>query len=302
MSSEITVKTIENTINTEFGVLDLGGVMNGETYGQEIAFLFYNDTLEYGIEAESELISLLALSDVVALKVIGIKDGSEYEFEQSIDWTTPYYPSMDLHNASIVEFIGANRPDEGRKNLPEGNKDAYTIFDTNQLGFLTNLIPLMKNSHISIENFLFSGLTIENQLAVARFLHLYELIQKPYEAGKDYYAEFLSEFNTKNAIVYEGNELWNRKLWDNFFQEDIEEYIKSWKYMKENPSESIFDDNKFFSECYPKWYYNAFKPNLNDYYQFLQKSPLTKLPDFWYWYMNTYLREDFHPFSDDSFS
>jgi len=112
-SSEITVETVENTINTESGVVYLGGEMNGETYGQEIAFLFYNDTLEYGIEAESELLSLLALSDVVALKVVGIKDGSEYEFEQSIDWVTPYYPSIDLHNASIVEFVGVNRPDEG---------------------------------------------------------------------------------------------------------------------------------------------------------------------------------------------
>ena len=59
------------------------------------------------------MLSLLALADVVALKVVGIKDGSEYEFEQGTDWTTPYYPSVDLHNASIVEFIGDNRPDEG---------------------------------------------------------------------------------------------------------------------------------------------------------------------------------------------
>jgi len=73
--------------------------------------------------------------------------------------------------------------------------------------------------------------------------------------------------------------------------------------MKENPSESVFDNNKFFSKHYPKWYFNTFKPNLEDYYRFLQRNPLTERPDFWHWYVNTYLREDFHPFwdGDDSF-
>ncbi|MBA7557584.1 hypothetical protein ES705_50345 [subsurface metagenome] len=137
---------------------------------------------------------------------------------------------------------------------------------------------------------------------VARFLHLYELIQRPYEAGKDYEAEFLSEFNSKTAIVYEGNEMWNRKLWDKFDQVKIEDYVEGWIDMKTDPSKSVFDNSKFFSKRYPKWYFNAFKPDINDYYQFLQKSPNTVRPDFWHWYLNTYLREDFHPFYDDPFS
>jgi len=160
----------------------------------------------------------------------------------------------------------------------------------------------MKGSHISIGRSLFSGSTVKNQLAVARFLHLYELIQKPYEAGKDHYAELMAEFNAKIAVVYEGNQMWNRKLWDKFDQVKIEDYVEGWIYMKKNPSESVFDNNIFFSKRYPKWYFNVFKPNINDYYQFLQKSPNTKRPDFWDWYLNTYLREDFHPLYFDPFS
>jgi len=120
--------------------------------------------------------------------------------------------------------------------------------------------------------------------------------------GIDYEAEFLREFNSKTAVVYEGNEMSNRKLWDKFDQEEIKDYVKRWINMKKSPSESIFDNNKFFSEHYPNWYFNAFKPNMEDYYRFLQKNPLTEKPDFWHWFLNSYLKEDFHPFSDDPFS
>lgn len=208
---------------------------------------------------------------------------------------------LDVHSQDFIEDAIISQRSEIYKidverHHPQVRKDAYTIFDIQKYGVMLNLIPLTKGSHLRISTYLRRGNTIENQLAVARFLHLYELIQKPYEAGKDYYAEFLNEFNTKIGIVYEGNELRKVKLWD-LNQEKVEEYAKSWRYMKENPSESIFDENKFFSERYPKWYYNSFKPNLEDYYRFLQQSPLTEHPDFWDWYLNTYLRENFYPFS-----
>ena len=179
---------------------------------------------------------------------------------------------------------------------PQENKDAYTIFDVQKFGFLVNLIPITQSSHGTIGAYLRAGDTIKNQLAVFRFLHLYELIQKPYEAGKDYYAEFLNEFNARTANIYEGNELLTVKLWD-LNQNKIKEYAERWINMKESPSESIFDDNKFFSRSYHQWYYNRFKPNIDDFNRFLHQSDLTERPDFWYWYLNTYLREDFYPFS-----
>ena len=112
-SSEITIATVEDTVSTETGVRYLGGTQNGQTYGQEIAFLFSNDTLEYGIDAESELVLLTALVEINALKVLGIKDGDVYEFEQGTDWTAPYYPSGILRNDSVIKFTGTNVPDEG---------------------------------------------------------------------------------------------------------------------------------------------------------------------------------------------
>jgi len=199
-------------------------------------------------------------------------------------------------------------PKSGKYNIdvvrhhPYENKGAYAIFNVEQLSFLVNLIPIAKSSHGALGIYLRNGYTIENQLAVARFLHLYELIQRPYEAGKDYEAELLKEFNSKTTVLYEGNEMSNRKLWDKFDQRKVKKYVENWIDMKTDSSESIFDNNKFFSEHYPKWYFNTFKPKLNDYYLFLQQSPSTERPDFWSWYLNTYLREDFHPFYYDPFS
>ncbi len=112
-ASEITVETIEETMEPQTGVLYLGGTQNGQDYGQSISFIFNNDTLEYGLDSASELLSLLALSDIVALKVVGIKDGDVYEFEQGTDWTMPYYPSGILSNDSFISFTGTNLPDEG---------------------------------------------------------------------------------------------------------------------------------------------------------------------------------------------
>ncbi|KKL57552.1 hypothetical protein LCGC14_2234270, partial [marine sediment metagenome] len=111
IGSGITVDTVQDTTNS--GILYLGGTQGGEDYGQEIAFLFDNSTWEYGIEADSELLNLLALDTIIALKVTGIKDGDEYEFIQGTDWIMPYYPSGILRNDSLIEFSGSNLPDEG---------------------------------------------------------------------------------------------------------------------------------------------------------------------------------------------
>ncbi|KKK55904.1 hypothetical protein LCGC14_3069880, partial [marine sediment metagenome] len=78
-ASAITVRIVQDTISTGSGIRNIGGTQNGEDYGQEIAFLFNNDTLEYSIDSDSELLNLLALNEIVALKLTGIKDGDEYE-------------------------------------------------------------------------------------------------------------------------------------------------------------------------------------------------------------------------------
>lgn len=153
----------------------------------------------------------------------------------------------------------------------------------------------MERSHFEITNTLRVGNTEKNQLAIARFWHLYELIQKPYEAGKDHYAEFSKEFDTRTANIYIDGEYQNVKLWNKLSQEKIEKYVERWIDMKNTPSESIFDENKFFAEHYPKWYYRTFKPKMDDFNLFLQQDPQCKRPEFWDWYINTYLQEDIHP-------
>ncbi|KKL48663.1 hypothetical protein LCGC14_2323260, partial [marine sediment metagenome] len=103
----------EVSVEEQTGILYLGGTENGQIYGQDISFLFNNDTLDYGIDANSELLSLNALSEITALKVNGIKDGDNYEFIQGIDWNMPYNPSGILYNDSVIHFLEATLPDEG---------------------------------------------------------------------------------------------------------------------------------------------------------------------------------------------
>ena len=78
-------------------------------------------------------------------------------------------------------------------------------------------------------------------------------------------------------------------------KEAIKKYVERWVDIKATPSESVFDNNKFFSEHYPEWYYKTFKPKMDDFNRFLQQNPLCERPDFWDWYVNIYLRESFDP-------
>ncbi|KKL97094.1 hypothetical protein LCGC14_1837920, partial [marine sediment metagenome] len=163
-SSEITINTIVNTVSIGSGIRYLGGQQYGETYGQEVAFLFDTDTLEYSIDSGSELLSLLALSEIVAVKLVGIKDGDEYEFEQGTDWIMPYYPSGDLYDDSTILFSGANLPDDGTEfsivyslKFDFGAQNNYAIFslgygnDRNEtsieLRLPQTLLPESDNSH-----------------------------------------------------------------------------------------------------------------------------------------------------------
>ncbi|KKN17379.1 hypothetical protein LCGC14_0966440, partial [marine sediment metagenome] len=102
----------EVSVGEQTGILYLGGTENGQIYGQDISFLFNNDTLDYGIDANSELLSLNALSEITALKVNGIKDGDNYEFIQGIDWNMPYNPSGILYNDSVIRFLEVTLPDD----------------------------------------------------------------------------------------------------------------------------------------------------------------------------------------------
>jgi hypothetical protein len=200
-----------------------------------------------------------------------------------------------IPDATLSEQSGKYNIDVDRHH-PQEDKSEYTVFSMIDDQFLVALIPLMENSHFEITNTLRVGNTIKNQLAITRFWHLYELIQRPFEAGKDYNVEFLKEFRTRTANIFIDGEYQNVKLWD-LEQEVIQDYVKRWIEMKETSSESVFDNNKFFAKNYPDWYFNTFKPKMDDFNRFLHQDSLCEHPDFWDWYINTYLKEDFHPFT-----
>ncbi|RLI93951.1 MAG: hypothetical protein DRO90_02835, partial [Candidatus Altiarchaeales archaeon] len=112
-SDKIEVGTVSETFSTGTGIVYCGGESNGQVFGQEVSFLFDNATREYGLTEENDLLSLLSLVDIEPLKVIGFKDGNEIELEKGTEWTTPYYPSNYLANASIVKIIGDDVLDDG---------------------------------------------------------------------------------------------------------------------------------------------------------------------------------------------
>lgn len=193
-----------------------------------------------------------------------------------------------IEDAEPTELSGKYKIDVIRHH-PQEDKSIYTIFDMTQtqLELLVNLIPLTQSSHASISGFLRGNSDIENRKAVARFLHLYELIQKPYDSSKNYYDEFKKEFNTR---TFE-----NQKLWDKWDQDQIFEFTLRWDDQKDNPTESVFDEDVFFAKNYRNWYYETFAPNMEDYRQYLLQSASCEKPEFWNWFVNTYLRKDTYP-------
>ncbi|MBD3216618.1 MAG: hypothetical protein GF311_28645, partial [Candidatus Lokiarchaeota archaeon] len=102
---------ISDGFTTESNTLSLGGVMNGESYGQPIAFVFDNETESFGIDEENAILEMLALTEITPLKVMGIKDGNEHEFS-TFEWDPVYPTSEDFHNQSLIQFTTAH-PDEG---------------------------------------------------------------------------------------------------------------------------------------------------------------------------------------------
>ncbi|KKN43166.1 hypothetical protein LCGC14_0705920 [marine sediment metagenome] len=207
-SSTITVSTVPNTITTQKWVQYLGGTQNGQEYGQEIAFLFNNNTWEYGIDSNSELLNLLALTEIVALKVNGIKDGDNYEFIQGTDWIMPYYPSGILANDSVIEFSGLNLPDEGTE-LTVTYKLKFD-FGSNYYGKVSLGYSNDKNES-SIELQLPAGFLPESSDSLApmftRFTDRFVSTVGQTEFNLDYGLNGISSWNDAYFIIYNEQEL-----------------------------------------------------------------------------------------------
>ncbi|KKN57054.1 hypothetical protein LCGC14_0566120, partial [marine sediment metagenome] len=90
-------RTFDDTQNSD---ITLGGTVNDETYGVNYDHIYESGTSQYGIEVDSELLTLFNLGTIEPIKVIGRQGGFDHEFT---DWST--FPSpQTLSEQSIVQF------------------------------------------------------------------------------------------------------------------------------------------------------------------------------------------------------
>ncbi len=108
-----------NTVFTDTGIVQLGS--ETDKYGIEVSYIYEPGKSEYSMDSTSELLTLLSLSSIAGLAVIGKKDDEDnYEFEKGQvggdekDWTVPFdNPSQfSLQELSTINFSeSGNKPD-----------------------------------------------------------------------------------------------------------------------------------------------------------------------------------------------
>jgi hypothetical protein len=157
--------------------------------------------------------------------------------------------------------------------------------------FVNALAPIMKESHDGLH--ISSQYTTDMQMAMYRLMHLYELIQRPFQNGVD-----LNEFRGRTAII-DNEEVF---VWEDLDNDKIEEWIERWEFVKEKGYEAFLLNNKI---GYPKFYNYRYKPMEEDFRLFLNKEPSAKpwlfhskgkrRDVFWEWFLRVYLRENIYP-------
>lgn len=154
-----------------------------------------------------------------------------------------------------------------------------------EINFIFRIGPFTKGSHKTLDAS--SPFEKNSLLAIARLTHLFELIQKQYEQGKDYYAEFSGEFISK-TIEISGDII---NIWEDLDNGVMRDWISRWVEVKEGVgvSASIFDEETLFTKYYPNWYRHKYLPHIQDFRSYLEESPSCINPDFWAWFMSDYL-------------
>ncbi len=164
-----------------------------------------------------------------------------------------------------------------------GDKKENMIFQFLETGFLPNIGILTGSSHMTITNLQRRGdptaFNMETKLAIARILHLFDMINRPYISGKIY--SFKGEFISKTVTI-DGEKLF---LWEGMDENIMEEWTRKWIDSKTLSEEANY--NKYYSDFYKYKY----KPYMVDLEKYLNKDPSTNDPDFWEWYTRYYTRE-----------
>ncbi len=209
-SNIIDIEIIRDSIQAETGLVTLGGMVNGERYGQEISFIYFNDTIEYSLSFENELLSLPALENIIPIMVSGRKDGYEFEFSQGIDWIQPYSNSEAPHETSLIRFIGENRPDEGTEftityKFEFNYQDNY--FGKIILGYSNNLNQ--SSIEFKLPNGFLPNSSESRSPMYTRFIDRYIGTGTTTEYILDYGLEGVSNWDDELFIIYNEQELIN---------------------------------------------------------------------------------------------
>jgi len=166
-----------------------------------------------------------------------------------------------------------------RHHLDEDQKH-YLIFDYNSTDFMFKIILLASKSHWKVhankEEF-----NKNKVLLNARMKHLYKILNFNNFPKRNCAHIIKSEFNNE-TIMINSQEI---KIWDEFPEKIIEEWIRRWKARK------ILSDKEFYKRFYPNFYNYHYKPLLREMELFRQKNSNCKKPEFWYWYFRQYLKK-----------
>ncbi|MHA1280484.1 MAG: hypothetical protein ACTSQ8_25235, partial [Candidatus Helarchaeota archaeon] len=92
--------------------LTIGGSAGEEKFGIEDSHFYESGVSDYCVDSESELFTLVGLSSLAGLAIVGKKNGEEFNFKKGKDWIIPYSASTDLRELSTIRFIN-NTPDVG---------------------------------------------------------------------------------------------------------------------------------------------------------------------------------------------
>lgn len=146
-----------------------------------------------------------------------------------------------------------------------------------------------------------------NVEAREKIFPLYQLMWIPYNAAKsdNYYKKLLrDEFESRTYTFQEVE----KKLWrnpDNFFRK----YFRIWLMVKKEGIMSFFKNSEKEENGDPKYYPNFYKGKVKlvllQYKLYLKGSLQCRDPEFWYWFVNVYLRKNLYPihrfpFGEDS--
>ncbi|MHA2336157.1 MAG: hypothetical protein ACXACX_02590 [Candidatus Hodarchaeales archaeon] len=180
----------------------------------------------------------------------------------------------------------------------ERDKPYYCIFsvDENTGEWRVKLVPLMYTRHIGMHNSIhqnqnYHSYHFQNDLAIERFTHLVELVLKrKYQKGINFEDVFMKEFREREGTVA-GNKI---KIWREFLESKpglLEKWIERWIDKKSGN----MDEKDWYTKYYGKFYENRYLPYMDNLALYLLGDNKCNNPDFWRWYLKTYVHEDKYP-------